>query len=813
MADKPQTRRGDQSLDAASKELADYKVRLRLASHDTTLERAVFYHRARSLEQRGLFDEAVAVYKKVLELAPHDALGYARLASLYVQRETPRAAVVVYVALAELQASKEAWDKAAHAYEKAAELAQDDSEVHSALRDVYIKLGKMREASKVQARIDRIIQERPDLGDTVVDAPDTVVETARADAPPAPAPPAPSPPAASTPRPAPAAPAASPKAEPAPPAPARPAPTAPEPAPSAREESPKPAAVRPGRARSESLGQIMLDEGLVTREQLDKAIQTQQRSGGHLGSLLVEMGAVTEQQLARVLSIQWGLSVVDLASLEIDPDVVKVVPQHLAQRHKVLAIGRTKRQLRLAIADPLNVVALDDVRLVTGLDLEPVVAASEDIVAAINRYYSGGIELDEAMRQAISGDVEVTDDRSEEISLEKLRTLVEEAPIVRLVNLIISQAIGDGASDIHLEPHRRSLQIRYRVDGILRDAMAPPKAMQQAMISRIKIMANLDIAERRQPQDGRIHVVIEGREYDLRVSTLPTVFGEKVVMRILDQSTAKLTLSKLGYMSAMLETWNELISKPYGMILVSGPTGSGKTTTLYATLNKLNTIDKNILTIEDPVEYQLARVNQVHVNPKAGLSFASGLRSFLRQDPDIIMVGEIRDKDTAEIAIQASLTGHLVLSTIHTNDAPSATTRLLDMGIEPFLITSSVIGVLAQRLARTICSYCKEPYTPPVEALHRLNLSVEAGEEIVFYRGKGCDRCKGSGYKGRTGIFELMVMTDPIRELVLKGGSTAEIRARAVAEGMRLLRDDGILKVLEGQTTVDELLRVVFVEL
>ncbi|MGH2349523.1 MAG: type II secretion system ATPase GspE [bacterium] len=811
-----QTKRGENpNIDALSRELTDYKVRLRLAPHDTTLERAVIYHRARQLEARGQFDEAVAAYKKVLELAPHDTLGYARLAALYVQREVPRAAVVVYVALAELLSGKETWDKAALAYEKAADLASDDSEVHSALRDVYIKLGRMREASKVQDRIDRILERQGDL-DAAAEAAEQPVGGATLPA----ATPAPSPP---PPQAVPAqdaqvkgAPA---KAAPAKATPAKavPAQAAPSPAPAVEPVSPaateKPGPPRLGRARTESLGQIMIDEGMVTSEQLEKAVQTQQRSGGHLGSVLVEQGVITEQQLARALSIQWGLPVVELGALEIDPDDVKIIPHHLALRHKVLAIGRTKRKVRLAIADPLNVVAFDDVRLVTGLELEPVVAAPEDIVAAINRYYSGGTNLEEAMRLAMAGDIEVAEDRSEEISLEKLRTLVDEAPVVRLVNLLISQAIGDGASDIHVEPHRRTLQIRYRVDGILRDAMAPPKAMQQAMISRIKIMANLDIAERRQPQDGRIHVVIEGREYDLRVSTLPTVFGEKVVMRILDQSTAKLSLGKLGFASQMLETWNELTSKPYGMILVSGPTGSGKTTTLYATLNKLNTIDKNILTIEDPVEYQLARVNQVHVNPKAGLNFASGLRSFLRQDPDIIMVGEIRDRDTAEIAIQASLTGHLVLSTIHTNDAPSATTRLVDMGIEPFLITSSVIGVLAQRLARTICAHCKEPYAPPVEALHRLGLAVNEGEEIVFYRGKGCDRCKGSGYRGRTGIFELMVMTDAVRELVLKGGSTAEIRGRAVAEGMRLLRDDGILKVLEGQTTVDELLRVVFVEL
>ena len=837
-------------------ELAEYKQRLGIPARDTTLDRAIVFHRARALESRGQFDEAVAAYKKVLELAPEDAVAYARLASLYVQRGVPRAAVMVYVALAEMQLSKERWEKAALAYEKAAELARDDTEVHTALRDVYIKLGRLRDASKVQARIDRILNEMPrieeappepassDTATAVLDkpptkdgetagtaaalvepAPPTEVSTPATRAKPetdgqakpatpkaAPAPePVVEPPAAPSPPPTRKADAAPHKAD----APARKAESAPKTPPAGEAPLPAPPetqARRGQRARTESLGQILLDEGLVNREALEKAIQMQQRSGGHLGRILVEQGAISERQLARALSIQWGLPFVDLEGLEIDPEVAKIIPQHLAQRHKVLPIGRTKKRLKLAIADPLNVVALDDIRLVTGLELEAVVAAEEDILTAISRAYTGGIDLEEAMRAAVGTDIELPEERGEEISVEKLRTLTEEAPVVRLVNLIIGQAISDGASDIHIEPHRRTVHARYRIDGVLHDVMMPPKAVQQAMISRVKIMANMDIAERRLPQDGRIHVVIENKEYDLRVSTLPTVFGEKVVMRILDQSSTRLGLNKLGFATAMMQIWEDLASKPYGMILVSGPTGSGKTTTLYSTLHKINTTDKNILTVEDPVEYQLARVNQVQVNPKAGLTFASGLRSFLRQDPDIIMVGEIRDRDTAEIAIQASLTGHLVLSTIHTNDAPSATTRLIDMGIEPFLISSSLIGVLAQRLARTICTHCKEAYTPPVEALHRLGLQPQEGEEIVFYRGKGCDRCKASGYKGRIGIFELMVMSEPLRELVLKGASTGEIRNQAVAEGMRTLRDDGILKVLEGLTTVDELLRVVFVE-
>ena len=872
------TAKGTDGSGAGALDLNEYKQRLRIPTHDTTLDRAVHFHRARMLESRGQFDDAIQAYKKVLELAPQDSVAYARLANLYVERGAPRAAVVVYVALAEMQAEHERWEKAALAYEKAAELAKDDSEVHTALRDAYIKLGKLRDASKVQDRIDRILKEMPRLSD-VTEAP--MAEAAeppviRAASPP---------PTKERPRPAPVVPhAPTPAAEELPaaevdeqevqevgepefpvhqppassqkpaqrPVPPQPTPQPPEPpskdkkkadtlpppvkpvpqppprpsvqppAPPARStaQPARPAAQQKGtpetgrrpRARTESLGQILLDEGVVTREQLEKAMQMQHRSGGHLGRILVEQGVVTEKQLAKALSVQWGLDVIDLGATEIDAEVVKVIPQHIAQRHKILAISKTRKKLRLAIADPLNVVALDDVRLITGLEIEAAVAAEDDILAAISHHYVGNESLEEAMRQASDIDLEQMETREEDVSIEKLRTLTEEAPVVRLVNLIISQAISDGASDIHIEPHRRGLHVRYRIDGVLHDVMTPPKGVKHAMVSRIKIMANIDIAERRVPQDGRSHVVIESKEYDLRVSTLPTAFGEKVVMRILDQSTTKVGLNKLGFTVAILETWEELASKPYGMILVSGPTGSGKTTTLYATLNKINSLEKNIMTVEDPVEYQLARVNQVQVNPKAGLTFASGLRSFLRQDPDIIMVGEIRDRDTAEIAIQASLTGHLVLSTIHTNDAPSATTRLMDMGIEPFLITSSLTGVLAQRLARTICAHCKESYTPPVEALHRLGLAPESGEEIVFYRGKGCDRCKGSGYKGRLGLFELMVITEPIRELVLKGVSSNEVRQQAISEGMKGLREDGILKVLDGATTVDELLRVVFVD-
>jgi type IV pilus assembly protein PilB len=785
-------------------ELPRFKQHLGIPPQNRTLERAFAFHHARALESRRS-EEAVAAYRSFIEMAPDEPVGYVRLAQIFEQRGEHPAAADVYVSLAEMHAAAQRWERAAAAYAKAAELVPADVAVLGAMRDAYIKLGQVRLAGEVQARLDAVVHAGPNGNGNgngaaaVIEA--HVVEPESPSAPP----PVAHKPVAETPPPAgPVAPSAPPVS----PQPARPAPSVDGPPPVVDGQR-----RRASRGRSRPLGQILLDEGIVPREQLDRAIQMQQRSGGHLGRILIELGTVTEQQMARALAIQWGMSFIDLAQESVDPEAVKVIPQHLALRHKVLGVGRTARRLKLAIADPLNIVALDDVRLVTGLEIEPVIAPEEEISAAISRHYAGDIDLmDEAARSAAGLDIEIGDDRSDEVSLDRLRTMVEEAPVVRLVNLMINQAIADGASDIHIEAHKRHVQVRYRVDGILRDVMNAPKGVQAGLISRVKIMANLDIAERRVPQDGRIHVTADSREYDLRVSTLPTVFGEKAVMRILDQSSTRLGLNKLGFAPVTLDLWHQMVSKPYGMILVCGPTGSGKTTTLYSTLHRLNTTDKNILTIEDPVEYQLPRVNQVHVNPKAGVTFASALRSFLRQDPDIIMVGEIRDRETAEIAIQASLTGHLVLSTIHTNDAPSAATRLVDMGIEPFLISSSVIGVLAQRLVRTVCRNCIESYHPPIEALHRLGVAPKEGEDVVFYRGRGCDRCKGSGYRGRLALFELMPMTEAVRDLILRGASAAAIRTQAIQDGMRTLRDDGVIKVLEGATTVDELLRVVFVE-
>ncbi|MDR7551048.1 MAG: type II secretion system ATPase GspE, partial [Armatimonadota bacterium] len=598
----------------------------------------------------------------------------------------------------------------------------------------------------------------------------------------------------------------------APPAPMPPAPVPPAPAPPAAEPPRAPALAPRTRlgGKTETLGQVLLQLGIITQQQLSEALEIQARTGVRIGQILRDMGAISDQDLARGMAHQWGYPYMSLAEAKINPEVAKLVPHALAVRHKCIALDRRNGRLVVAIADPLNVIAVDDVRLITGAEVDLVVATEEDITNALARVYQLADNLiDRAIRESVTDyAVEFTD---EDASVEQLRALTEEAPVVKLVNLIIDEAIKQNASDIHVEPHRNGMWIRYRVDGVLRDVMNPPKHLKAALVSRMKIMAEMDIAERRRPQDGRIHLTADGRTIDLRVSTLPTMFGEKVVLRILDQSSALLGLSRLGFPSGVLQQWEAATSTPHGMVLVTGPTGSGKTTTLYATLSKLNTLDRNIVTVEDPVEYQIPRINQVQVNVKAGLTFASGLRSILRQDPDIVMVGEIRDRETAEIAVQAALTGHLVLSTLHTNDAAGAVTRMVDMGVEPFLISSSLIAVLAQRLARAICPRCKVAYTPPADALGRLGADAVDGN-VVFYRGQGCDHCRGTGYRGRIGIFELLMITDPIRKLIVERASSTEIKAQAIREGMRTLREDAFEKVLSGVSTIDEILRVVYVQ-
>lgn len=567
------------------------------------------------------------------------------------------------------------------------------------------------------------------------------------------------------------------------------------------------------------MGQILVEWGLITVEQLNAAVEAQKGlpTPEALGDTLVNMGLISERDKVRCLAEQWGVPFVDLETYPVKPEVVRELSQEIARRYKAIPIDKPDGRVLLAMKEPNDVYAIDHIRLILGADVEPMMAAEEDLHNAINRYYTSEGSVSEAVTEAMKdmggmfGEIDLADvPQSEEISVEALRELVDEAPIVRLANMVISRAVADGASDIHIEPQREGLRIRYRVDGILHDAMMFPRKVQAPLLSRIKIMANMDIAEKRAPQDGRISLMMDGRQYDFRASTLPAVFGEKIVLRVLDKSAIGIGLGKLGLLPKTMEQFETLITRTYGIILVTGPTGSGKSTTLYSVLAKLNSGERNIVTIEDPVEYDLPGITQVGVNPKAGLTFATGLRTMLRQDPNIIMVGEIRDAETATIAIEAALTGHLVISTLHTNDAPGAISRLLDMGIEPFLISSSVAGVLAQRLLRVICPRCKSAYTPPPDAIRRLGMNIDTGTKVKFYRGKGCEACKHTGYKGRIGVYELMTMNDELRELALARASSHRIKEVAIQSGMKTLKDDATEKVLLGITTLEESLRVIY---
>lgn len=571
------------------------------------------------------------------------------------------------------------------------------------------------------------------------------------------------------------------------------------------------------------VGEILLEEGVITPEQLKEVRDVAKATKADIKKLLIDLGYAKEEQVYAAWAKQLGYPFIDFSKERIDPSAVNLVPQHFAQRYNVIPVRKiSDRKLLVAMADPTNIVAIDDLRLVTGLDIEPAVAVPDLITEAINRHYraevapataavvtetaGAGGGLPTAVQEAIS-----TLRARGEISAEEEEALrvAEEAPIIRAVNAIIHQAIKERASDIHVEPERRSVRIRYRIDGILHEVMNLPRFLHPPLTSRIKIMADMNIAERRLPQDGRIPIrTPDGKDYDLRVSCIPTITGEKIVMRILDRQNPLIGLHKLGFFPDTFAQLEKLISYPYGIILSTGPTGSGKTTTQYSILNRLNTTEVNIITIEDPVEYQLPGIYQVQVNTKAGLLFSNALRYFLRHDPDIMMVGEIRDLETAEIAVEASLTGHLVLSTLHTNDAPTAITRLIDMGVEPFLVSASLIGVLAQRLVRTLCPHCKEPYKPPVEGLRRLGLTPEEVEGVTFYRGRGCEYCRHTGYYGRTGIFELMVVNEEIAELIVRRAPLGEIREAAKANGMKTLMEDGLRKAMAGITTIEEVLRV-----
>ncbi len=547
---------------------------------------------------------------------------------------------------------------------------------------------------------------------------------------------------------------------------------------------------------------ILLEDGLVTEEQLVAAFDVHEQEGRPLGRVLVEQGLLTESQLVAALSEQIGLDFIDLAEASVDGSAVARISAAVCRRHTVLPVGYDEGKLVLAMADPGNVFALDDVRQITGLEVRPVVATRDDLVAAIDRFCRADGELDD-LTMAMT-------DADEDDDLSQLTEIVEDAPIVKYVNLLITQAIQDRASDIHIEPAEHELRVRYRIDGVLHEVMRSPKQIASGVVSRLKIMSDIDIAERRIPQDGRLSVTTNGKKIDLRVATLPTVWGEKVVMRVLDNSTARLDLADLGFSDSNFERYRTSYVKPYGMILVTGPTGSGKSTTLYATLNIVSKPEINVITVEDPVEYRLPGINQVQVNPKAGLTFSSALRSILRSDPDVVLIGEIRDHETAQIAIEASLTGHLVLSTLHTNDAPSAITRLTEMGIEPFLVGSALDSVLAQRLARRLCSKCKEEYEPSEAELTGARFPWSPGESTpTLYRPVGCSACSRTGYKGRLALHEVMSVSEEIERLAVARASAAEIEKTASSQGMVSLRDDGWAKVTGGVTSIEEILRVV----
>jgi type IV pilus assembly protein PilB len=553
---------------------------------------------------------------------------------------------------------------------------------------------------------------------------------------------------------------------------------------------------------------MLVKATLITKEQLGKALQQQESSGGRIGTALVKLGFISEDDITSFLSRQYGVPSINLSHFDIDPAVIKLIPSELAQKHQVIPINRTGSVLTVAMADPSNIFAIDDIKFLTGFKVEPVVAAETSIKNSINKYYDSAGMVEDIMKTFDDKDVEAVRDSEDAVSVAELGQAAEDAPVVKLVNLILTDAIKKGASDIHIEPYEKSFRARYRIDGVLYEVMQPPTRLKAAITSRIKIMAQLDIAERRLPQDGRIKIKMAGREMDFRVSTLPTLFGEKVVLRLLDKGNLQLDLSKLGFDPRALSDFESGIMMPYGMVLVTGPTGSGKTTTLYSALHRLNTPETNIMTAEDPVEFNLPGINQVQVKSEIGLNFAASLRSFLRQDPDVIMVGEIRDYETAEIAIKAALTGHLVLSTLHTNDAPSTINRLLNMGVEPFLVSASTNVILAQRLARRICSACKEVVQVPPQALVNIGFSPEEAKTITSYKGKGCTNCSETGYKGRVALYEVMVIRENIKEAILQGASISELRELGRRNAMKTLREAGLQKIREGLTNLEEVLRV-----
>ncbi len=563
------------------------------------------------------------------------------------------------------------------------------------------------------------------------------------------------------------------------------------------------------------LGDGLIKSGKITKEQLQQGLVYQKEKGGRLGSALVKLGVISEKELVEFLSQHFNVPAIDLQRVEVDENVIKLIPADVVRKYLILPVAKVGAKITLAMIDPTNVFAMDDVKFMSGYNVDPVVASETAIRIAIDKYYGSthALELKKVMEDLNEpgADSLTVLDEEQELDLEALEKESEEAPVVRLVNIVLTDAIKKGASDIHVEPYEKEFRVRYRIDGVLYEMMHPPLRLRDAIISRIKILAKLDIAEKRLPQDGRIKIKTKVqdkmKELDYRVSILPTIFGEKVVMRLLDRDNLMLDMTRLGFEADSLRKFEAAILKPYGMVLVTGPTGSGKTNTLYSALQRINTTEVNIITAEDPVEFNLVGVNQVQMKEQIGLNFAAALRSFLRQDPNIILVGEIRDFETAEVAIKAAMTGHLVLSTLHTNDAPSSINRLMNMGIEPFLVATSVHLIAAQRLVRRICGSCKEPIEMPPAALANLGFSEREVRSLRLFRGRGCERCSNTGYKGRVALYEVMEINDDIRELVLSGASALELRAKAVENSMLTLRGSGLQKIRDGLTTVDEVVR------
>src|SRR5574341_28421 len=571
--------------------------------------------------------------------------------------------------------------------------------------------------------------------------------------------------------------------------------------------------VKLGQPVNRRLGDLLVADGLLAREQLQKALAEQKGSTEKLGSILIRLGFINEEQLIGFLSRQYGVPSITLSQLEIEPEVLKLVPAPIAKKYEVLPVRKMGNSLALAMADPTNVFALDDISFMTNLQVLPLVASQTAIKKAIDRNYESKTEAITSVMQDISADlqnVEVLEGEEEtgKVDVFELKESADEAPVVKLVNMVLVDAIQKGASDIHFESYEKVFRIRFRMDGVLHEMLSPPKRLESAILSRLKIMSNLDIAERRLPQDGRIKLRYSSREIDFRVSTLPTIFGEKAVLRILDREALKLDLTQLGFDPWSLEKFNEAIHQPYGMVLITGPTGSGKTTTLYSAIHTINAPDVNIMTAEDPVEYNLKGINQVQINDEIGRTFSAALRSFLRQDPDVILVGETRDLETAQISIRAALTGHLVFTTLHTNDCPSTVARLIDMGVQPFLLSSALLLVLAQRLGRRICKDCRDPFPGHEEDLVPFGHVPQGLGKVTFYKGKGCANCNFTGMKGRVAIYEVMPITEELRDAILRGAPTAELRSLAQNQGMKTLRQSGLAKVLDGTTTAEEIVRV-----